>query len=139
EMAERVREAGREPDPDELEPNTWAVLLSGRRRSGEEVMAAWRTLRVMCRRVLQHFETFDVFLTPMRGTAFPRIGDLGPGQDPRELNRKQARALPFTPPFSLTGKPAVPLHVLIMADGLPLGCQLGGCSACVYRLTSLVP
>src|SRR5213593_1748796 len=41
EMAERVREVGREPGPDELEPNTWAVLLSGRRRSGEEVMAAW--------------------------------------------------------------------------------------------------
>src|SRR5437870_11647905 len=108
-MAERVREAGREPRPDELEPNTWAVLLSGRRRSGEEVMAAWRTLRLMCRQILQRFETFDVFLTPMRGTALPRIGDLAPEQDPREPNRKQPRPPPFTPPFNPTGQPPTSL------------------------------
>src|SRR5207247_9135280 len=100
-LAEAVPGAAGGPGPDELEPNTWAVLLSGRRRSGEEVLAAWRTLRVMCRRVLQRFETFDVFLTPTRGTAFPRIGDLGPGQDPRELNRKQARDLHFTSTVTL--------------------------------------
>ena len=125
-MAERIQALGREPGPDELEPNTRAVLMVGRARTGENVMRGWRTLRVMCRQILQRFETLDVFLTPMRAVPLPRIGDLGPDQDPRELNRQQARILPFTPPFNFTGQPAVSLPLLHTADGLPLGMQFVG-------------
>ncbi len=125
-MREVILARGREPEQDELEPNTWAALLIGRSVSGEDTMRGFRTLRAMGREILSFFEDVDVLMTPMRAGPLPRIGELGPDQDPRDLNRKQARALPFTPPFNFTGQPAmsVPLHHT--ADGLPLGIQFAG-------------
>jgi amidase len=119
-----VEKMGREPEEDEFEPLTWAGIRAGRKLSGERVMRAWRTLRVLNRETLALFEQFDVFLTPVMGTVPPPIGHMDPVRlEPREVSRRQAKVFPFTPPFNFTGQPAMSVPLAMSADGLPIGMQ----------------
>jgi amidase len=123
----RVERFGREPEPHELEPLTWAGFRLGRKLTGEQVMASWRTLRRMTGEILRLFEEVDVFLTPVMGTPPPEIGHIDPvNLEPREVQRRQAVAFPFTPPFNFTGQPAMSVPLEWSSDGLPLGLQFAG-------------
>lgn len=120
-MVERI---GREPEPDELEALTWAGIRHGRKSSGEEVMRAWGTLRILTRQFVAAFDEFDVFLTPVMGTTPPRIGHIDPVRlSPREVGKRQARVFPFTPPCNFSGQPAISLPLEMSQDGLPIGMQ----------------
>jgi amidase len=135
-----VELVGREPREEELERLTWAGIRSGQKLSGERVMAAWRQLRSLNRQVLQLFEEVDVYLTPVMGTPPPPIGHIDPVKlDPRELNRRQARAFPFTPPINFTGQPAMSVPLAESQEGLPLGMQFAAGyadEATLFRLAS---
>ena len=121
EMVERI---GREPSEDEFEPLTWAGMRRGQKRSGEEVMTGLRTLRDMCREILEFFQEYDVYVTPVMGTPPPPIGFIDPVHvKPREVGRRQADVFPFTPPFNFTGQPAMSVPLAWSSDGLPLGMQ----------------
>ena len=88
-MKRLIERVGREPEGDELEPLTWASLKSGRKVTGEQVMWGLQQLRLITRQTLQLFETFDVYLTPVMGTAPPPIGYIDPvALAPREVNRR---------------------------------------------------
>jgi amidase len=135
-----VELVGREPREEELERLTWAGIRSGQKLSGERVMAAWRQLRSLNRQVLQLFEEVDVYLTPVMGTPPPPIGHIDPvNLDPRELNRRQARAFPFTPPVNFTGQPAMSVPLAESQEGLPIGMQFAAGyadEATLFRLAS---
>lgn len=127
EMAVRIERYGREPEPDELEPLTWASLNAGRRVTGGEAMAAMRARRVWGRRILALFEDFDVYLTPVMGMPPPPIGWIDPVKlEPREVNRRQAQAFPFTPPFNVSGQPSMSVPLAWSAQGLPIGMMFTG-------------
>ncbi|MEE8580609.1 MAG: amidase [Myxococcota bacterium] len=124
---ERVLRVGREAEPHELEPLSWAGIRAGQKLTGTQTMLAWRTLRAMKREILALFEEFDVFLTPVMGTPPPRIGHIDPvGLPPREVNKRQGVAFPFTPPFNFTGQPAMSVPLAWSRDGLPLGMHFAG-------------
>ena len=121
-MTRRIEEIGHEPQPDELEPLTWASLKSGRRATGEEVMAGLHEMRRLSRQILTLFETFDVFLTPVMGTPPPPIGYVDPVRlEPREVNRRQGEVFPYTPPFNVSGQPSMSLPLAWSKSGLPIG------------------
>jgi amidase len=123
-MIERV---GREPEPDDFEPLTWAGIRYGQKLRGEEVMRAWGTLRVLTRQIVAAFDEFDVFLSPVMGTTPPELGYIDPvGLTPREVGKRQARVFPFTPPFNFTGQPAISLPLAWSQQGLPIGMQFAG-------------
>jgi len=123
-MIERV---GRDPEPDDFEPLTWAGIRYGQKLRGEEVMRAWGTLRVLTRQIVAAFDEFDVFLSPVMGTTPPEVGYIDPvGLAPREVGKRQARVFPFTPPFNFTGQPAISLPLAWSQQGLPIGMQFAG-------------
>ncbi|HMM14764.1 MAG TPA: amidase family protein [Parvibaculum sp.] len=126
-MGRRIAEKGREPEPHELEPLTWAALKSGRRLTGDQVMWGWQTLRLLNRDILSIFEEFDIYLSPVMGTPPPEIGYVDPvNLDPKEVNRRQGIVFPFTPPFNFTGQPSMSLPLWQSAGGLPIGMMFTG-------------
>jgi amidase len=122
-----IDKVGREPEPDELETLTWALLRSGRKVTGVQAALSLQELRQLNHGVLKLFQTFDVYLTPVLGTPPPKVGHIDPvSLDPRELNRRQAAAFPFTPPFNFTGQPSLSLPLAQSQSGLPLGMMFTG-------------
>jgi amidase len=127
EMKRFIERIGHEPEPDELEPLTWASLKVGRRVTGEEAMASMKERRVFGRQILALFETFDVYLTPVMGMPPPPIGFIDPVKlEPREVNRRQGQAFPFTPPFNVSGQPSMSLPLAWSKSGLPIGMMFSG-------------
>ncbi len=127
EMQRTIERVGREPEPDELEPLTWASLKYGRRTTGQEVMWGFQERRILCSKILELFETVDVFLSPVMGTPPPPIGYIDPVRlEPREVNRRQGEVFPFTPPFNMTGQPSLSLPLAWSASGLPIGMMFSG-------------
>jgi len=64
----------------------------------------------------------DVYLTPVMGMPAPPVSWIDPVLlDPREVNRRQAQAFPFTPPFNVSGQPSMSLPLAMSAGGLPIG------------------
>lgn len=121
-MQRLIDEIGREPEPDELEPMTWAALKGGRKVTGAQALHGMQELRMLNRKTLLAFEDIDVFLSPVLGTPVPEIGFLDPvSLAPRELNRRQGQVFPFTPPFNFSGQPSLSLPLEMDAHGLPIG------------------
>ena len=121
-MAELCESLGREPEADDLEPLTWASLRAGQRVTGAEAIRSMRDRRKWGGRILELFESFDVYLTPVLGMTPPPVGWIDPVRlEPREVNRRQSRAFPFTPPFNVSGQPSMSLPLAWSADGLPIG------------------
>ncbi|HEY2483307.1 MAG TPA: amidase, partial [Caulobacteraceae bacterium] len=122
EMARWIERIGHEPEEDELEPLTWASLRVGRRATGAEAMQSMKDRRLWGARILAFFETCDVYLTPVMGMPPPPVGWIDPVRlEPREVNRRQGQAFPFTPPFNVSGQPSMSLPLAWSADGLPIG------------------
>lgn len=121
-MARLIDLIGREPEPDELEPLTWATLKAGRRQEGPAVMHSLQETRMLNRATLAAFEDIDVYLCPVLGTPVPEIGFIDPvNLEPKEVNRRQGRAFPYTPPFNYSGQPSMSLPIEVDANGLPIG------------------
>ena len=121
-MDRLIEQLGREPEPDELEPLTWATLKAGRRQTGADAMRSLQETRMLNRRTLAFFEAVDIYLTPVLGTPVPEIGFIDPvNLEPREVNRRQARVFPYTPPFNFSGQPSMSLPIETDSGGLPVG------------------
>jgi amidase len=121
-MARLIEEIGREPEESELEPLTWASYKAGLRQTGADVMRSLQETRMLNRATLAAFEDIDVYLCPVMGEPPPAIGVIDPvNLEPKEVNRRQGRVFPFTPPFNFSGQPSMSLPLAMSASGLPIG------------------
>jgi amidase len=112
---------GREPG-DDIEGLARRAYEAGKAMSGEDAMWAWQQLRLINRQILQRFEGWDVWLTPVMATPPPRVDYLDTLMaDLREFDRRQGATFGFTPPFNLTGQPSLSLPLAQSAGGLPIG------------------
>jgi len=126
-MERRIKTMGREPKPHELEALTRSNWESGKKITGAQALRGLQNLRVLSRKIISFFQTYDIFLTPVMGTVPPKIGYLDPvNLEPREMRKRQAEAFPFTPPFNMTGQPAMNVPLVWSSDDLPMGMQFAG-------------
>lgn len=120
-FAQRI---GRAIGLDELEPITAAIVEAGRRHSALDYRNAREALIAYTRRVVPWWETRDLLLAPTITRPPPRLGDIHPELAPAEVGRLRAEYGWLTPPWNVTGQPAVSLPVYWSAAGLPIGVQL---------------
>lgn len=114
------------PDPSQLERLTSQMAALGRilvpdRRAEKLRLKRGRSAA----RILALWEEVDVLLTP--GLASTPIGaEVGFGRSAPLAFNMAGQFTPWTPPYNLTGQPAVTLPAGLSSDGLPLAVQLVG-------------
>ena len=133
---------------EDFEAATWAMGMMGRAFRAHEFVAAERALQLTARAIGRAFEDMDVLLTPTLAMPAPPIGSLQPTPAEKRqlavmntLNQpwllRAAGALqqmagkvfdfiPYTPPFNVTGQPAISLPMHWSDAGLPVGVQVVG-------------
>lgn len=130
---------GREPGGD-IEGLARRLYETGKAISGQEAFWALQELRLRTREILQRFETFDVYLTPVMCTPPPRVDFLDTlTDDLKEFDRRQRITFGFTPPFNMTGQPSLSLPLAMSGDGLPIGMMFTaryGDEATLFRLAA---
>jgi amidase len=133
-----ARVKGREPEQDEIEPLSRAVLEKARATPAITYMATVTELQALARRIVGFFADYDALMTPALGERPLAIGEChGSGADPLSDLSASGRFTPYTSLFNITGQPAVSVPVAMGSDGLPVAIQLVGRPLAEDRLLQL--
>ena len=121
------------PVPPEREefctPMSRWLRAQGRRRSGVELAEALAGIQMVARQVGQHWQRFDVIVSPTLAQPPLPVGALRNDGDPAADFDAQCRFTPWTSLWNITGRPAMslPLHTTRVGGvELPVGIMIGG-------------
>ena len=132
-------DAARVPDASRLERITRRMAAAGGRLVSERRADKLRERRARTiARILALWDDTDVLLTPGLART-PIAAEGGYGGGALAAFNKSARFTPWTPPFNVTGQPAITIPAGFAADGLPLSVQLVGrigAEAALYSLAA---
>jgi Asp-tRNA(Asn)/Glu-tRNA(Gln) amidotransferase A subunit family amidase len=126
-IADWEERLGRAVGEEDVEPLSWALIELGRSLTSAQYLVAVQNLQKITRKIAASFEGIDVLLTPTLGEPPAPLGtfDSPPGEPLVGLFRSAAY-VPFTPPFNVTGQPAISLPLHWNEAGLPIGVQFVG-------------
>ena len=117
---------GRELTADDIEPMNWVLVERAQRINAvdyaEAQAAGWAF-----RRALQQWwaDGWDLLLTPTLAEPPPPVTEFENNPEhPSAPMRRAGQFAAFTPPFNLSGQPAISLPLYRNAEGLPIGSQL---------------
>ena len=123
-----------------MEPLTWALVEAARAASASDFLDAHRKLQAISRRVAQWYEGgFDLLLTPTLAEPPPLLGEFdSPAENPLHGLFRAAELVPFTPPFNVSGQPAISLPLRGTTTAFPSACSWwrptgARTSCCVWR------
>jgi amidase len=134
-----VRERGREPEPEELEPATWALRAAGDAITGAGYLAAVEVLQRFTRRFATLFERADLWLTPTLSTPPLPLGQMtSTRDDPIGGLVRGGESIRYAGIIAnITGNPAMSVPLAWNAGGLPIGMSFVapfGDEATLFRL-----
>lgn len=119
---------GREPQPGNVEPLTWALYEKGRALDALSYRRSFAEIQRSAREVVASTLAYDALLTPALAERPVPIGTITGLEHPdplRALSRSE-HFTPYTVLWNMTGQPAISLPLFHGEDGLPLGIQLVG-------------
>jgi len=147
----------------DFDVSTYAVSMIGQALSAADYAKAGRYLQTAGREIGRFFEQYDVLLTPTLSRPPVPIGALQPSNREQTLIKligslnanwllnalgviKPLAAqtfdfIPYTPPFNVTGQPAISVPLYWNEAGLPVGMQFAGRfgdEATLFRLTGQI-
>jgi amidase len=128
-VRERANEIGREPQDNELEPMTWAILGLADSLSAVDHLRARLAMTRTAQALGRSMEGIDLVLTPALAEDPPPLGTLTFVANGSDLDRWNGRGYSFAPfatPANLAGQPAAVCPVQVGQRGLPLAVQFAG-------------
>ena len=117
---------GREVTADDIEPVNWVLIEQARRLTAVDYAAA-QAAGWAFRRALQQWwaDGWDLLLTPtLAEPPLPLTEFENDPAQPTAPMRRAGQFAAFTPPFNMSGQPAISLPLHRNAEGLPIGVQL---------------
>jgi len=117
---------GRQLTADDMEPVNWIQVEHAKRLGAVDLAAAQAAAYAFRRNVQQWWaDGWDLLITPTVAEPPPLLSEFEPVEgDPSAPMRRAGRFCPFTPPFNMSGQPAISLPLHWNADGLPIGVQV---------------
>ncbi len=115
---------GRVIELDELESLNALTVETARSHSAVDYVRAVDQLHAFSRRAVAWWEDFDLLLLPTITDLTPRLGEMHSGLSPAEVGELRKRLGWLTPPWNITGQPAISLPLASSEGGLPIGVQL---------------
>ncbi len=119
------RLGGRTIGPDDVELGTWSLVELGRSVTAPQWLTAREWLQANTRKLVAWWQEFDLLVTPTIAEPPPLLGQMVSTPDnPMGGLMRAAGLVPFTPPFNVSGQPAISLPLHWSGNGLPIGVQL---------------
>jgi amidase len=121
-----ARKTGTPIGAEDVEPLTWALCEMGRSYTAPQWLASREWLQRWSRDLAEWWASgYDVLLTPTIAEPPPELGQFDSLPDnPLQGLFRAAGLVPFTPPFNITGQPAISLPLSWNEANLPIGVQL---------------
>jgi amidase len=117
---------GREMTADDIEPVNWVFVQQARRLTAVDYAAA-QAAGWTFRRALQQWwaDGWDLLLSPTVAEPPPLLAEFENNPEhPTAPMRRAGEFIAFTPPFNMSGQPAISLPLYRNTEGLPIGIQL---------------
>jgi amidase len=117
---------GREMTADDIEPVNWVFVQQARRLTAVDYAAA-QAAGWTFRRALQQWwaDGWDLLLSPTVAEPPPLLAEFENNPEhPTAPMRRAGEFAAFTPPFNMSGQPAISLPLYRNTEGLPIGIQL---------------
>jgi amidase len=126
-LADWEHRVGRPATEDDVEPLTWALTQIGRALDAGAYLTSVQELQKITRQIALAFDDIDVLLTPTLAEPPVLLGTFdSPEDQPLTGLFRAASYVPFTPPFNVTGQPAISVPLHWNDEGLPIGSQFVG-------------
>jgi amidase/6-aminohexanoate-cyclic-dimer hydrolase len=124
----RARALGREPQPGDVEPLTWAWMQEGRTFTAADYLDTVTTMHLLGRRMGAFLERYDLLLTSTLAKPPLALGEMDMTSE--DVDGYVAflfdEVTPLTPLFNQTGGAAMSVPLAWTDDKLPIGIQFGG-------------